>query len=253
MPAITKPTVNGSAGTWGSILNDALDAINTATDTNTSGLATTNTNVTNVTNRVTTAENNITALQSAGGFYSGTAAQRASDNRYASGSHYYETDTQRHLVGATAGWVPIPGSMMFKGRCTSGTVSFADSATVLIPWDTEDYDRYNNFTPGAAATTWTVPVAGWYELTGAISITGNANGVRTIRWSINGSTAINGSGAQYGAVNAIAGFPARTLSYQLAAGDTIGLAMTQTSGSTLTVSVTSYLQPTMQAKYLGPD
>jgi hypothetical protein len=54
--AITKPVVNGSSGTWGTILNDALDDIVAAHNTDADALATTTTNVTALTSRVNTLE-----------------------------------------------------------------------------------------------------------------------------------------------------------------------------------------------------
>lgn len=68
--SFTKPTVNGSSGVWGTMLNQALDDLDTRTTAAQSTATTANTGVNTLSGRMTTAESNIQTLQNAG---SGTA------------------------------------------------------------------------------------------------------------------------------------------------------------------------------------
>lgn len=250
---ITKPVVNGSSGTWGTILNQALDDLQTAIDTNAGGIATTNANVTTLSGRVTTAEGNISTLQAGSGFYSGTAAARASDTHYNVGGHWYDTDTKMHWVGDGSRWVPMPGSLVLKVRQTTAQTNFTDGSLVDVVFNTEDYDRLGGYAATSSSTTYTPGIPGWYELTGGCSFTSNASGLRLLRWKVNG-TLQNEGGAQYGGITGNpACYPARTIAVLLNSTDTLGLNATVSgAGSTLSALVSTGYQPHMTVKYLGP-
>lgn len=244
MVAITKPVVNGSNGTWGTILNQALDDIVAAVnngDTTTGTLA----------GRVTTAENNIATLQNNTGHYSGTAAQRAASTNYTTGASFYETDTKQRWVGAGTTWVPAPGSLLLKVSYSGTAINIADGAVVALPWDTETYDRLAAFTPGASATTYTPGIAGWYEFTGGCSFSANATGTRSLRWAIGGSVQATGGVTAAAASSAIT-VNARPWIVQLSTTDAVSLTATSTGAAVTTAFPNSAYQPSMQVKYLGP-
>ncbi len=264
MPAITitKPVVGGSQGTWGSILNQALDDLVTQINTNTTDLTTAKTDITtaktditSLKSRVTTAENNISTLQSgssgggsANGFYS--VSTRSGNSSYGNGAHLYETSTQRHWVGSSTAWVPMPGSIVFKARSGS-SANLADSTWVDIPW-TVEYDRMG---VGVSGSAYTPGLPGWYELTGSsgFSLGGSSTnpGTRSLCWYISGSQANAGQSTFPGAGTVVV--PARALCVLLTASDSIALKVYQNSGSTLTMLGSNAQQAShMCVKYLGP-
>lgn len=96
-----------------------------------------------------------------------------------------------------------------------------------IPWDTVESDNGIPF----AASVFTIPAAGHYDIEGAFNFVANATGYRQIRLLVNNATiatfTINASTASIGtAVNF-----ART--FLLAAGDTVEMRLQQTSGANL--------------------
>lgn len=246
---VTKPEVNGSTGTWGTILNTALDDLQGQVTTVSNTAGTNSSSITTLSGRVSTAETNITTLQAAGGFYSGTAAARAANTNYNLGGHYYETDTGRHWVGTSARWVPMPGSILLKARQTT-LQSLATSGTAAaVTFQTVDYDRLSNF----ASSTYTVTIPGWYELTGGCAFANNATGYRGVFWFVNGASVSAGGATMAPNASVASALSARPLSVLLAATDTVQLYAVQTSGGALDTFVSSaQYQASMQVKYLGP-
>ncbi len=251
MVAVTKPVVNGSNGTWGTILNQALDDLVSAVNTNASSITTNSGNLTTLTNRVTTAENNIASLQTGSGFYSGNTAALGSDTHYSGGGHFYDTQTGYHYIGSSAAWVPLPGSLLVKVRQTVAQ-TLNDSTYTAINFGQIDYQRVTCW----SGTTFTAPYAGIYEFTGAVGFNNVANGARLVGFNTPGQTSvIAGTGTQVAASSAVfMTVAARPYQASLAAGATMALYAYQTTGAQLnTASATSAaLQPTCAVKYLGP-
>jgi hypothetical protein len=225
--AITKPTVNGSSGTWGTLLNQALDDLQSQID-------------------ATIPENTITAR---GDLIAGTAASTAARLPVGATGRVLTADT---AAGTGMSWQLAPGALVLKVRAT-GSQNLADSTNVALNFNAIDYDRFGTFN-AAGATSYAPGVTGWYELNGAGSfVNTNSGGSRSVVWLLNG-VSVPGGGTQLQPVNTLAmGVAARPTVVQLTAiTDTISLAASQTSGVQLTTaSAAATLQVSMHIKYLG--
>ena len=74
---------------------------------------------------------------------------------------------------------------------SAGSTTFsATPAYQSIAWTAETYDTANVFTPGASATTYSVPVTGWWLLGYEILFVSGAYGAATI--TFNGRVLVNG-------------------------------------------------------------
>ncbi len=252
---VIKPEVNGSVGTWGTVLNTALDDLQNQINTNAGTASAYDGRIGTVENRLTTVES-AAQQNSAGGFYKGTEAQRGGDTRYSQGGTYYETDTGRYWLGTSTGWVPTPGSIVFKVRQIAAQ-AVANGTDVTLLWGGNygmiDLDRYNvGLIGGTNGPNYKPGIAGWYQFTGAGSFTANADGARTVTWTVNGLST-PGAGASYAANNLTQGCPARALTIKLTDSDYVSMVQRQTSGVALqTGAATSFVQPAMQVVYLGP-
>jgi hypothetical protein len=112
-------------------------------------------------------------------------------------------------------------------RRQAAAVSCTHATITPVPWDTEDFTDGIAFAGGI----FTVPVAGYYQVSAKVGWDSNATGYRRLRILQNGSSA----GAGYNFVSPGASTPTNTLSRVLkcAAGDTIQTQIDQNSGSTL--------------------
>jgi len=115
-------------------------------------------------------------------------------------------------------------------RRHAAALSVPTSTQVGVPWDTTEND---GGIPWDGAK-FTVPVAGYYQITTTLNFSPHASGYRQIRLMINGATiqAISQPSSQ-----AVYGHPVTLTKTQLlAAGDTISINVQQTSGVTLTLN-----------------
>jgi hypothetical protein len=112
--------------------------------------------------------------------------------------------------------------------------SIGNSVTATISWTTKFAGTGITFS--GAATTITLPSAGWYTLSCSFTYAANVTGVRSVWFLINGATlpvqlAMN-------TTNGVGGSPARIATRvqgQFAAGDTVAVQTFQSSGGNLSI------------------
>lgn len=123
----------------------------------------------------------------------------------------------------------------YKFRAYRGTSNQSISSTAKIQLNAEDFDTNNNF-DSTTNYQYTVPVDGYYMLSGAVTISVGANDIYNAYIYKNGSEAIRGSGLVPGfAFDHI--FPVAGL-IQLTATDTIDLRARNGSGTAKNVIFT---------------
>lgn len=158
---ITKPTVNGSTGTWGTVLNQALDDIVSQVNTNLTNIATNTTNISSLTTRMGTAESNITALQSGGSGITSASFTTQRDLLVGTGNGTYSRLGGPSAAGqglvygtGTTGlqWSNVVGQ---AATATAAGVPAAYSGGVVYVTDTNRYLAYSS----QASGTW-VPLPG---------------------------------------------------------------------------------------------
>lgn len=242
--ALTLPDVNGSSGTWGSILNAALTDMDTRLNDATTKNTAQDTSLTTLGNRVTTLET------SGGKLAVATSTTRPAP---AVGQIVLETDTgylyYMASVGGTPTRVPFPGSYVAKLKRTTPQ-NFGNNSAGGVAFTAADLDRLGAWS-SAAPTRYTAPVPGAYEFTGAISYAANGTGFRSTTWYVNGA-AQNSSSIIIPAVTGEATVVnARPVVLRLAVGDYVELVGLQNSGATITTDTTTANQPSIQVKYLG--
>lgn len=244
--AVTLPIINGSTGTWGTILNTAIEDIDTRLVTATTKNGTQDTDLTALTSRVGAIEQTNTI---------GLLAVSTSGNRPTArvGLMGLETDTGYMYycasVGGAATRVPFPGSFMAKIKQTS-TQNFTSSNGAALVMHTADTNRLNGWSSGSR---YSAPVKGIYEFTGGITFGGNATGYRAAMWYVNGSQ-FNGATTQIATgttASVSTTVNARTSVIGLNVGDYVELWGAQNSGATLATDVSTGVQSGIQVKYLG--
>jgi hypothetical protein len=240
------PIVNGSSGTWGTILNAALTDIDNRLTSVTTNSTTNSNNLTSLTSRVTTLE----SAGSAGGKL--TVATSTTRPPLTVGQIVLETDTgfmyYAASVAGTATRVPFPGSYLAKLRQTA-TQNLTTSQATALTFNSIDYDRMGAY----SGTRYTAGVPGSYEFTGAVAFSTNATGYRGTFWYYNGAL-VNGSTVNTPAVPGTVAptvVPLRTVTFKMAAGDYVEAYAIQNSGSTLATENGTQFQSTAQVKYLG--
>jgi hypothetical protein len=235
--AVTLPVVNGSSGTWGTILNAALtdvdDRLTAATG-----------NVTSLTTRVTALETGGSKL---------TIATSSSRPTAAAGQIVLETDTGYIYyvvtIDGTPTRVPFPGSYVAKLKQTA-TQTFGNNSAGAITWTAEDFDRLSGWSTG---TRYTATIGGNYEFSGAVSFVSSATGIRNATWYLNGVAQNSSASSVAAASGESTVVVARPAVFKLAAGDYVELYGRQTSGGSITTDNTTAFQSSMTVKYLGAN
>lgn len=219
--SITKPTVGGSTGTWGTELNTALDAIVTGVNGN----------------APIAAKGDLVVATS------GTAVTRVGV-----GTNGYAL-TADSTTSSGVAWNLPPGSLVVKCIQTSAQ-SFADGVATGVTFPTPLYLRsgWGSF----SGTTFTCAVAGWYELTGGVTFANGAGTYRQCYWVAVGA-GVDGSIDTIAPVSGIATtVVARTTVVQLAAGNGVALYGAQAGVANLNTAVGSQHASSMNIKWLGP-
>ena len=123
-------------------------------------------------------------------------------------------------------------------RRQTAATSFVNNTFTTVDWDTDDYTDGIPF----AAGVFTVPVAGYYQVTAKVCLVSNDVGSRMIRLLVNGSATGPGTSTRTRSrsVNGIAAPFSRTL--KLAAGTSCAVRACQTSGAALTLSGSVHLR-----------
>ena len=124
------------------------------------------------------------------------------------------------------------------------SVAFSDTAGVMI-------DNYSGHSTGTNPSRYTVVVAGWYTVSGAVCYAANATGVRGARCAKNG-TAIQGTGISItnvgaGTATAVASAPRDV---RCAVGDYLELQGVQNSGGALATSINADLDSMFQVRFI---
>ena len=244
--ALDLPVVNGSNGTWGTILNAALTDIDTRLAAATTKNGDQDTAIDGLTGRVTTLESNTNTggkLTVVNGVYPALSV----------GQTFLDTATGfMSYVASVAGStvrVPFPGSYLAKLKRTT-TQTYGNNSAGALNFTAADFDRMGGWNSGNP-TRYTAAVPGAYEFTGAISYAANATGYRSTTWYLNGA-AQNSSSIIVPAVTGEATVVnARPTVFKLNAGDYVELFGYQNSGTSITTDATTANQPSIQVKYLG--
>lgn len=243
--ALAKPVVNGSSGTWGSILNDALDDLDTRITDATTKNTTQDTTLTALDGRIDTLEND-----TGGG---GLTVASGSLPAVAVGQIVLDTVTGYLHYGASVGGtptrVPFPGSYVAKLKRTT-TQTYGNNAAGALNFSAADTDRlggWNNGTP----TRYTATIPGAFEFTGAISWVTNATGYRSVTWYLNGAAQNASSAIVPGTSGESTVVVARPAVLRLNVGDYVELYGLQNSGGSITTDAATANQPSIQVKYLG--
>lgn len=240
--AVTLPVVNGSSGTWGTILNAAITDLDSRVTTNTTQNQTQDNSLNSLTGRVNT-------LETSGG---GKLAVATSGSRPTPvvGQIVLETDTGfLYYVASVSGTptrVPFPGSYLAKIKRTTAQ-TFGNNSAGALQFSAADFDRLG----GWSVSKYTATVPGTYEFTGAISFAANTSGTRTVTWYVNGNAFNATSAVVPGTSGDSTVVVARPSVFKLALGDYVELYGLQNSGSSLATETSSTSWPSMQVKYLG--
>lgn len=269
MVAITKPVVNGSAGTWGTILNQALDDIVTAVNTAlTAATVTTKGDLYAATasgavSRLAAGTNGkvLTAdsTQATGLKYA--YAQAPSFASYGSlpagvnGMQAYTTDTGTWWTYGTAGgsgiWVPQAGTAVVSCYQTAAqSIPDITYTPVSMGSTVASVNAFGAWSSGSP-TRFTAPWPGWYELSGAVALASASGSIRYCSWRKN-ATMISGSVTKMiiAAANATI-VNGRSITVDAVAGDYFDICAYHNNGSSVNTDVSAGVQSSMSAKYLG--
>ncbi|WP_125935275.1 hypothetical protein [Streptomyces sp. WAC 06738] len=150
----------------------------------------------------------------------------------------------------------LVGMLLFRAtRDTNQAIATGNNPIVgnAISWETVELDDLGGWAV-ANPTRYTCRRAGWYELTGEVSLEASTGGsVRGAAWYLNGSLVQAGHGNRITATptNLVTVVSARTLNLMLAVGDYVELVAVQNSGAALNTG-TGGGRPSMNVTYKRP-
>jgi len=150
------------------------------------------------------------------------------------------------------------GKVVFQAmRTASQTITTgAESASNAISWDAVNYDLLGAWSAGSP-TRWTCPLAGWWTLSGSISLNNNSGGSnRDALWFVNGANITGGRARTFAesgiSASLVVTVEARTLPLLLAVGDYVQLIPAHNIGAS-EVTATGTAAPYMSVTYSGPN
>jgi hypothetical protein len=223
--SITKPVVNLSSGTWGSILNQALDDIVTAV--------------------------NAATLPT----YANYAALPAG---VTVGNRAFTTDTNTQWTyvtySGTGVWVAAPGTHVLTAYQTA-TQNLTDSTWTTISFSAAGYTQSNAYSTWVVGspTRFTPAWPGWYEFSGGVAYASAAAGNRFVGWRRTGATPHSpfSVASVYQSITTSLTLAARSWITYLATTDYVEMVGYQGSGSTVATVTTAGYQSHMGVTYLG--
>jgi len=247
-PPVSLPVINGSTGTWGTILNQAIRDIEGYLNTNAASDVTQGTDIT----QLKTDVNALKATNTVGMMAVSTSLNRPTPTVGLMG---LETDTgYMYYVASVSGTptrVPFPGQYLAKIKQTNSQ-NFTQGNGAALTLHTADMNRLNGWTSGSR---YSAQVPGVYEFTGAITFGANATGYRSAIWYKQGA-AFNGAGVTIPATpitptSAPTTVVARPTIIGLNVGEYVELYGVQSGAATLATDASAIVQSGMQVKYLG--
>ncbi|MBX9392287.1 hypothetical protein K4749_01400 [Streptomyces sp. TRM72054] len=148
------------------------------------------------------------------------------------------------------------GALVFHAeRTTTQSISSgSDTVANAVSWNGVTYDVLGGWSSGNP-TRWTAPQDGWWIVMGGIGFNSSSGGtIREAVWYLNGALSAMGRARTYTS-SSIAASPltveARTVPFQLSAGDYLELVPAQNSGAALDTATGSF-RPYMSITYAGP-
>ncbi len=131
--------------------------------------------------------------------------------------------------------ISVPRVQVYQD--TTGT-SVPDSAFTSVTFNKESFDSDSMHSTASLTSRLVCVTAGTYTLKGGVAFVGNATGVRTVRWALNG-TLVGPSMRLLTCTATAATIPAPEWDIALVATDYVELQAFQTSGGALLTSVTA--------------
>ncbi|MFF4751834.1 hypothetical protein [Streptomyces sp. NPDC001270] len=166
------------------------------------------------------------------------------------------------ITAQRANLAAMIGAVVFAAARTTGQTipSGTETAANALQWDSIDVDLLSGWS-AANPSRWTVPVAGLWTLSGAISVNGTTTPgtTRDALWYVNGGALVSGRARTY-AESGISSSPltveARTITKRLAAGDYVELVPAHNANNAGTAvslpTATGTFAPYANVTYAGP-
>lgn len=187
---------------------------------------------------------------SAGGVFVPAPAALDCDDVVACLGDLTSTDGSATITGGhAAGWdieVTPPAEPPGARAARATGFSIPGGTETLVEWDSNEYDSGTIQQPGTNPGRFTAPVDGKYLVQAGVEFFNNAFGYRRVRLKVNGSTVI-ATGDQHTVVGAIPANVIVSTEVELTAGQWVGAYATQSSGSPLNATSSSWMTMRFQA------
>lgn len=123
--------------------------------------------------------------------------------------------------------------------------SISTSSGTAVTFGAEDVDTAGGHSTSSNTSRYVAQVAGWYQVSGAVSFASNGTGRRGSWLAVNGSN-VNGSEAiVHTSTTNVISVPGRTMLVQLGIGDYVELLAWQDSGGSINTAVSGTQMSTM--------